>query len=129
VLRDHHEAGTNDTLITQNPERERRTGHGVGLRSTGEHCPQRTVARFVPRRTCLHSKCGLYEPRVSDARTRPTNIAMHDADLDHDRFPPFHFAGVSRPYFAGSSLILSPPFATGMTQIGVATSAELRSDV
>jgi hypothetical protein len=34
-----------------------------------------------------------------------------------------------KPYFAGSSLILSPPFATGMTQIGVATSAELRSDV
>jgi len=37
--------------------------------------------------------------------------------------------GVARPYFAGSSLILSPPFATGMTQIGVATSAELRSDI
>ena len=32
-------------------------------------------------------------------------------------------------YFASTSLILSPPFATGMTQIGVATSAELRSDV
>lgn len=39
------------------------------------------------------------------------------------------FDGVARPYFAGSSLILSPQFATGMTQSGVATSAELRSDV
>jgi hypothetical protein len=50
-------------------------------------------------------------------------------DLDHDRFPAFRCDGVARPYFAGSSLILSPPFATGMTQSGVATSAELRSDV
>ena len=41
----------------------------------------------------------------------------------------FHFDGVAKPYFADSALILSPPFATGMTQIGVATSAELRSDV
>jgi hypothetical protein len=38
-------------------------------------------------------------------------------------------AGRRPPYFAGSSLILLPPFATGMTQIGVAASAELRSDV
>jgi hypothetical protein len=33
------------------------------------------------------------------------------------------------PYFASSSLILLPPFAKGMTQSGVATSAELRSVV
>ena len=33
------------------------------------------------------------------------------------------------PYFAGSSLILLPPFAMGMTQSGVAGSAELRSVV
>src|SRR5580700_2040700 len=46
---------------------------------------------------------------------------LHDADLDHDRFPAFHFNGVAKPYFAGSSVILSPPFATGMTQSGVAT--------
>jgi hypothetical protein len=52
-----------------------------------------------------------------------------EADLDHDRFPAFHFDGVAKSYFAGSSLILSPPFATGMTQIGVATSTELRSVV
>jgi hypothetical protein len=39
------------------------------------------------------------------------------------------FLSVARPYFAASSLILSPPFATGMTQIGVATSAELRNDI
>jgi hypothetical protein len=38
-------------------------------------------------------------------------------------------AGRRPPYFGDSSLILLPPFATGMTQIGVATSAELRSDV
>src|SRR5262245_34140789 len=56
-------------------------------------------------------------------------IGIHDADVDHDRFPAFHFDGVAKPYFAGSSLILSAPFATGITQIGVATSAELRSDV
>jgi Biotin-lipoyl like len=56
-------------------------------------------------------------------------IGIHDADLDHDRFPAFHFDGVTKPYFAGSSLILSAPFATGIIQIGVATSAELRSDV
>ena len=38
-------------------------------------------------------------------------------------------AGRRPPYFGDSSLIRLPPFATGMTQIGVATSAELRSDV
>jgi len=54
---------------------------------------------------------------------------MRDADLDHDHFSAFHFARVARPYFTGSSLILSPPFATGMTQMGVATSAELSSDI
>ena len=43
MLRDHHEAGTNDTLITQNPERERHTGHGVGLRSTGALTIRRRV--------------------------------------------------------------------------------------
>jgi hypothetical protein len=48
---------------------------------------------------------------VIEARTRRI-----DADLDHDRFPAFHFDGVAKSYFAGSSLILSPPFATGMTQ-------------
>jgi len=37
--------------------------------------------------------------------------------------------GVAKPYFTGSSLILSPPFAMGMTQMGVATSAELSSDI
>ena len=56
-------------------------------------------------------------------------IGIDDADLGHDCFPAFHFDGVARPYFAGSSLILSPPFATGMTQSGVVASAELRSDV
>src|SRR5258708_21368861 len=63
--------------------------------------------------------------RVVEACAR--RIGIHDADLDHDRFPAFHF--VARPYFAGSSLILLPPFAKGMTQSGVATSAELRSVV
>jgi hypothetical protein len=38
-------------------------------------------------------------------------------------------AGRPPPYFGDSSLILLPPFATGMIQIGVATSAELRSEV
>jgi hypothetical protein len=47
-------------------------------------------------------------------------IGIHDADLDHDHFSAFRFDRVVRPYFTGSSLILSPPFATGMTQIGVA---------
>ena len=57
-------------------------------------------------------------------------IGIYDAELGHDRFSAFpNFGGVARPYFAGSSLILSPPFATGMTQSGVATSAELRSDI
>ena len=56
-------------------------------------------------------------------------IGIHDADLDHDHFSAFHFARVARPYFTGSSLILSPPLATGMTQMGVATSAELSSDI
>ena len=51
-------------------------------------------------------------------------IGIHDPDLGHEPFD-----GVARPYFAGSSLILSPQFATGMTQSGVARSAELRSDV
>ena len=55
-------------------------------------------------------------------------IRIHAAAFDHDRFPAFHFDRAARPYFAGSSVILSPPFATGMTQIGVATSAELSSD-
>ena len=62
--------------------------------------------------------------RVVEACAR--RIGTHDADLDHDHFSAFHFARVERPYFTGSSLILSPPFATGMTQIGVATSAEPR---
>jgi hypothetical protein len=35
-----------------------------------------------------------------------------------------HFDSVARPYFAGTSLILAPPFAMGMTQSGVAISAE-----
>ena len=51
-------------------------------------------------------------------------IGIHDPDLVMNPFD-----GVARPYFAGSSLILSPPFAMGMTQIGVATSEELRSDI
>src|ERR1700733_3481713 len=38
-------------------------------------------------------------------------------------------AKVASPYFAGCSLITSPPFATGMTQIGVAASAGLSSDI
>jgi hypothetical protein len=41
------------------------------------HRPQRTVARFVPRRTCLHSKCRLYEPRV--LRTGPKRFAYSAA--------------------------------------------------
>jgi hypothetical protein len=57
-------------------------------------------------------------------------IGIYDAELGHDCFPRSpHFDGVARTYFAGSSLILSPPFATGMTQSGVVASAELRSDV
>src|SRR5262245_5569873 len=59
----------------------------------------------------------------------PAAAASDGADLDRHRFAAIHFEGVARPYFAGSSLILSPPFATGMTQTGVATSAELRSVV
>ena len=35
----------------------------------------------------------------------------------------------SEAYFSGPSLILSPPLATGMTHIGVATSTELSSDI
>jgi hypothetical protein len=61
--------------------------------------------------------------------------ACYQAYVDKDRAAiesliadDFHFTS-PLVYFAGSSLILSPPFATGMTQIGVATSAELRSDV
>jgi hypothetical protein len=54
---------------------------------------------------------------------------MRNADLDHDHFSAFHFARVARPYFTGSSLILSPGFAAGMTQMGVATSAALSSDL
>src|SRR3984893_10790346 len=65
--------------------------------------------------------------RVVQACAR--RIGIHDADLAHYRFPAFHFDGVARRYFAGSSLIRSPPFAMGTTQSGVATSAELRSVV
>jgi hypothetical protein len=73
------------------------------------------------------TQASLYQTRVVEACAR--RIGIHDADLDHDHFSAFHFARVARPYFTGSSLILSPPFATGMTQMGVATSAELSSDI
>jgi hypothetical protein len=73
------------------------------------------------------TQASLYQIRVVEACAR--RIGIHDADLDHDHFSAFHFARVARPYFTGSSLILSPPFATGMTQMGVATSAELSSDI
>src|SRR5262249_43620496 len=65
--------------------------------------------------------------RVVEACAR--RIGIRYADLAHVRFRAFHFDSGARLYFAGTSLILSPPFATGMTQIGVATSAEPRSDV
>ncbi len=55
--------------------------------------------------------------------------APGDPDADHLRFRAFASTVYRGPYFAGSSLILSPAFATGITQIGVATSAELSSDV
>src|SRR5262249_37352381 len=57
-------------------------------------------------------------------------IGIYDAELGHDCLPRSpYFDGVARPYFAGCSSILSPPFATGITQSGVVTSAEPRSDV
>ena len=71
----------------------------------------------------------LRNPRQQVIRVIEARARRIDADLDHDRFPAFHFDGVAKSYFAGSSLILSPPFATGTTQIGVATSAELRSEI
>jgi hypothetical protein len=78
------------------------------------------------------TQASLYLMRVVEACAR--RIGIHDADLDHDHFSAFHFsafhfARVARPYFTGSSLILSPAFATGMTQMGVATSAEPSSDI
>src|SRR5215471_21338010 len=41
-------------------------------------------------------------------------IGIYDAELGHDCLPRSpYFDCVAKPYFAGSSLILSPPFATG----------------
>jgi hypothetical protein len=57
-------------------------------------------------------------PTLKTCRAR---LPRHESEVE--------LAGRRPRYFAGSSLMLWPPFATGMTQIGVATSAEPRSDV
>src|SRR6267142_2260627 len=70
--------------------------------------------------------------RCESAGDARTDFSVGTASCQNEAYPtspsPFMIASrCSRPYFAGSSLILSPPFATGMTQSGVTTSAELRS--
>ena len=71
------------------------------------------------------------DPRRSEkTRTRmePKKIGRRSKNFSRNSRPSRPMLS-SWPYFAGSSLILSPPFETGMTQSGVATSAELRSDI